>query len=350
MPRQRRKVPWLTQRDEAYYVYWYDDETNRTKRISLGTSDSMEAQQRYAAFLGQGHAILGPSATTGLTVKQALDDYYKEHVAINCVQKGAKRTEDGMVHLNTWFKNTLIRDIDIPASRGYVNARRKGVVGGGKRRPDRRGSDGTIRRELATLVAAANHARKWKRLAATDMPTVELPHHAPPREEWLTKQELALAIMEAPTMLRDFILLAYYTAARRGSIERLTRDQVDLAHGRINLTSPQETANERRSKKRRPIVPIFPEIRPVVKRLMEANSSSVWLFGAAREMYHPFRDHMLALGLAKKAHPHVLRHSRATHLLQDGKGLWDVAKLLGDSATTVERVYGGHCPDHLANL
>ena len=27
--------------------------------------------------------------------------------------------------------------------------------------------------------------------------------------------------------------------------------------------------------------------------------------------------------------------------------LWDVAKLLGDTTATVERVYGPHCPDHL---
>jgi len=57
---------------------------------------------------------------------------------------------------------------------------------------------------------------------------------------------------------------------------------------------------------------------------------------------------MRSLGLGDKANPHILRHSRATHLLQDGVSIYDVARLLGDSVQTIERVYGHHSPDYLA--
>ncbi len=43
-----------------------------------------------------------------------------------------------------------------------------------------------------------------------------------------------------------------------------------------------------------------------------------------------------------------MRHSRATHLLQAGVDIYTVARLLGDSVTTVERVYGHHSADHMA--
>ncbi len=48
--------------------------------------------------------------------------------------------------------------------------------------------------------------------------------------------------------------------------------------------------------------------------------------------------------------PHVLRHTRATHLLQDRKSPWAVANLLGDTVKTVLDVYGHHCPDFLDEI
>ena len=48
-----------------------------------------------------------------------------------------------------------------------------------------------------------------------------------------------------------------------------------------------------------------------------------------------------------KASPHVLRHTAATWLVMDGVPLAEVARLLGDSEKTVEKVYGKHAPDYL---
>ncbi len=47
------------------------------------------------------------------------------------------------------------------------------------------------------------------------------------------------------------------------------------------------------------------------------------------------------------ASPHVLRHTAATWLVMDGVPLAEVARLLGDSEKTVEKVYGKHAPDYL---
>lgn len=45
--------------------------------------------------------------------------------------------------------------------------------------------------------------------------------------------------------------------------------------------------------------------------------------------------------------PHILRHTAATWLVMDGVPLAEVARLLGDSEKTVEKVYGKHAPDYL---
>jgi integrase len=180
------------------------------------------------------------------------------------------------------------------------------------------------------------------------MPSVELPPEARREAAYLTKEELRRVIETCTdARLKAFIQIAYYTAGRRKSIERLRKEQIDLKQSRINLRAPDETTLQRKSKKRRPIIPLFQEIRPVVERLM-IDSLNEWLFGDTLEMHHRFKKHLRGLGLGGRDNLHILRHSRATHLLQDGVPIYDVARLLGDTIATVDRVYGHHSPDHLA--
>jgi integrase len=347
MGRKRRTIPWIGVRDKVYYVHWFDEQARRTKRLSLGTTDTLEAQNRYAAFLAEGHKIFNPSSSAaGLTVRQALDQYKTEHIDINAVDK--VRAESAIRHLRAFFGDRPLHEIDIPASRAYAQARRAGTIGGGKREPNKIGSDSTIRRELVVLKAAARHALRWKRISPSEMPSIELPREVRHSDvPWLTKEEVQRAIHTADVRLKAFIQIAYYTAGRRRSIERLRKSQIDLKLSRINLRAPDETTAQRTSKKRRPVVPLFPEIRPVVERLMN-ESKSEWLFGEPISMYRRFSNHMKSIGLGEKGNPHILRHSRATHLLLDGVPIYDVARLLGDTITTVDRVYGHHSSEHLA--
>jgi integrase len=344
MPRKQRRIPWLVQRgNDVYYVMWYD--AGKTHRLSLGTTDPVEAQARYAQFLAGGSDTF-KAKPQGLTVEGALDDYFREHVCPHVVDR--ERAEHAIRHLVAHFGTMPLAEVDIPATRAYADARRAGRVGGGARRTDGRGADSTIRRELIVLQAAANHAAKWRRIDANQMPRLELPRETPRTEVWLTKEQLNQAMAAATGKLAVFMAVAYYTGARRASVENLKPRQVDLRHGRINLTGELETDNERRSNKRRPVVPIDPRLRPILEEQLYVaqTAGDFYLFGEHRNMYRPFRSHMEALGLP--ANPHVLRHSRATHLLQDGVPIYDVARLLGDTIQTVERVYGHHSADHLA--
>lgn len=361
MSRKRSPIPWLQIRNGVHHVCWWDKPTDKApRRLSLGVpeTESVEAQKRYAQFLTDGHRLfsdVGPAS--GLTVTQAADDYWREHVAEKVIDK--ERQETIIAHLKAYFKNDTISGVDIVASQGYRDARRAGTIGGGKRRKNGKASDSTIRRELVTLQAIANHAAKHRRIGpnatpATPMPSIELTSEivgdAIDENDYLTQAELATALLEADGTLRDFMEIAYYTAGRRRSIERLTKFQVSLARNQIDLRRPDETVLQRKSKKRRPKVPIDPLMRPTIERLMAAGEAECeWLLGSDRDMYRPFRKLMESLKLGHKANPHILRHSRATHLLQSGVSIYDVAKLLGDTVATVEKVYGHHCPEFLAD-
>jgi integrase len=352
MPRKLREVAYCDKIDGVYYVFWYDKETRRTKRKSLDARDADVAQDRFAQWLTHGRTI--QENRVGLTVTQALEDYWREHVAVKVVDKD--RAEDAITHLKEWFGDKQINEIDIPASRSYSEARLKGRVGGGKRRTDRTGGHSTIRRELTVLGAAARHALRWKRITANDLPQIELPaetrSEALADDKYLTREEYRWAVSQADGRLHDFIVLAYETASRRTAIETLTRFQIDLQNGRINLRNPNETDGQRRSTKRRVVVPLTAAARAVIEpRLLALKPEETYLFGdPAPDLYWPFRSHMEAIGLGHKRNPHILRHSRATHLLQAGVSLWDVAKLLGDTVATVERVYGHHSPGFMAHV
>ena len=347
MARKRREEPWLKKRDGVWYAFWYDAERRHERRKSLETSDHITAVAKFAEFLVKGGDE--PAARRGIpgvkaTVTQVLDWYDKDHVS---TVASPERQRYAIEALKRHFADRPIGDVDIEGSRAYRASRIRGLLG-------RSVGESTVRRELGVLVAAANHALRWKRIKADELPQVELPSEPgiDEKKPWLTKASIRLIFEKADGDLKDFCLFAYYWASRRQAVERLEAKQVDLQHSRVDL----HKAGARRTKKRRPIVPIYPEIRPALERRMEAaTDTGGWLFGHdRREFYTAFKklcsDHGIAAvdGQGDTPWPHLLRHSRATHMLMDGESIYKVAKLLGDTVATVERVYGHHSAEYLA--
>lgn len=351
MARPIRKVPWLDQRNGIYYATWYDTEARKSRGVSLRTRDADEAADRFSAFLSEGRSVYASKNNQpDLTVDRALDDYYEQHVSPNCAD--IRRQTSAMAHLKAFFGRATLASIDIQKSRDYAAARRNGEIGGGKCRANKVGGDATIRRELAVLMAAAKHALKWRRITPDQLPSIERPserrHDSVDEDQWFTPTELKLLFDVAQGDLKHFVRICYYTGARRRSIEKLELTQVDLKAGTLRLAKP----GERKTKKRRPTIPVHEAIRADLEVLVgraKANRSP-WLFGQPKDRYRDFRDLCERCGLNGKHHPHMLRHSRATHLLQRGVPIYAVARLLGDTVTTIDRVYGHHSPEALAEI
>lgn len=207
----------------------------------------------------------------------------------------------------------------------------------------------TVARELTVLRAACNHARRWERLM--DVPVFEIPTDLPKREIWLFKDELKCLVREAEEPLYSFIRLAYGTGSRRRAIETLEWSQINFARRTIALAK----SGEKRTCKNRPTVPMG----DLDTHLREIHSHRVnqWVLGSDRDLLYDFQKLCHSVDLmvveerdgrpAGKVTPHILRHSRATHLLEDGASIYAVAKLLGDSPTTIQKVYGHICMSSL---
>jgi integrase len=161
-----------------------------------------------------------------------------------------------------------------------------------------------------------------------------------PRQRWLSRDEVNRLLYKTTGRARLFAWIGYYTAARRSSIEALTWFATDLERRRIDFT-----LGAVKTRKRRAIVAIDSALVPVLEAA-KAEATTEYVLGSPANIYPAFVEQCERLGL-KDVSPHVLRHTRATHLLQEGKPIWLVAQLLGDTVQTVERTYGHHCVDYM---
>ena len=104
----------------------------------------------------------------------------------------------------------------------------------------------------------------------------------------------------------------------------------------------------RKTNKRRPTVPMG-TLYPMLKDMYDKRKNE-WVLGSDDDLLTAFTklcDDEELLEVAERdgrpagrITPHILRHSRATHLLEDGVSIYAVSKLLGDNPTTVQKTYG----------
>jgi integrase len=141
--------------------------------------------------------------------------------------------------------------------------------------------------------------------------------------------------------MKLFIEIAVATAARSGAILDLTWPQIDFDKKLIDFGRGW-------GNKRRTVVPINDELYESLKTAKElAQSNFVIEYHGKQVASVKCGFRRLCKGCDIKASPHVLRHTAATWLVTDGVPLAEVARLLGDSEKTVEKVYGKHAPDYL---
>lgn len=183
------------------------------------------------------------------------------------------------------------------------------------------------------------------------MPVIELPAVQTTGHDdevaYYSKAELARLFAAAEAQggeLEHFVKLLYLTGARRGSLEGLRRGQVQWEQRRILL----QPAGKIATKKRQPIVPILKAMVEPLRALWDASPNDR-LF-VRSNFYVPYRALCESIGLGHKANPHTMRHTRVSHLLMEGKSLYDVAKLVGDTVGTIEKTYGHHSASYLADL
>ena len=165
---------------------------------------------------------------------------------------------------------------------------------------------------------------------------------------------------DALRRLRDRALveLLYGTGMRVGELASLDVRDMDIEGGEVRvlgkgrkeriLPLPNLTCDAMRDwldARRRPGVlaePLFISLRP--RRDQTARRLGT------RDVRRVLRRRALAAGIADRVHPHRLRHSYATHLLDMGADLREIQELLGHASLSTTQKYTAVSVEHLRQV
>ena len=242
----------------------------------------------------------------------------------------------------------------------------------GGRRTTRTIGAGTVIRELNQLRPALAWA--WRNKWIRDEIKFKMPVAQPaPRDRWLTKEEARTLINTGcahASHLKLFIRLALATAARKAAILQLTWDRVhfpsdpeplswvidddlEIEYEKFSATMLIDfgagAGNKRRAK-----VPIGDN--PGLYRALREAFATRCCDHVIEYREASISDVKTALAAACKragitaCTVHTLKHTAITWMVQGNLSFTKIAGITGTSAAIIERVYGHHSPEFLAQV
>lgn len=151
---------------------------------------------------------------------------------------------------------------------------------------------------------------------------------------------------EALTVRNRAILEMMYASGLRVS------ETANLKLGDVNFETAMVRVIGKGSKER--VVPVAPRVLNLLRRytasarneLVEKNPMSPYLFVSRtgrrlnrERIWAIIKEAALIAGIDKEIHPHTLRHSFATHLLENGADLRAIQEMLGHSDISTTEIY-----------
>jgi integrase len=250
-----------------------------------------------------------------------------------------RESEYRIGRLSAFFgTNTMLSEINGPLCRAYAKSAT---------------TDAMARRDLEELRAAINHHRQEG--LHDRIVSVVLPPRRPARERWLDRSEVAKLLWTAwrrpkCKQLARFILVALYSGRRSAVVcgaafrREPGRTWLDVDSGHL---WPPERAKQ--TKKRNPPSPIADRLLPHLRRWRDKGHRYVveWGDGTSARVDRTMKLVAEAAGVDDVT-PHVLRHTAATWMMQNGVDMLEAGRFLGMTTRTLESTYAHFRPDHLS--
>jgi len=206
-------------------VWWFSTTyQGRQIRRSTETTDRKLAQRifdkiKYEIAEGTWFEKLSGEEFTFGDLKEDLINDYK----INS-RKSLERAELSVKHLENYFGNINVSDIDSDSIKNYILLRKsKGA------------SNGTINRELSALKRMFSLGLRQSPPKVINPPYVSKLKEAPPREGFFEHEEYHRLLDALPDYLRLVLTIAYFTGMRKREILNLRWDQISTRDKKIIL-------------------------------------------------------------------------------------------------------------------
>ncbi|MGM9702431.1 MAG: tyrosine-type recombinase/integrase, partial [Prevotella sp.] len=215
---------------------------------------------------------------------------------------------------------------------------------------DRGNTATSVNRRLSSLRSFYRFALKRELVEVNPARLVKGPKKAKPLPQFVKEADMNRLIDDErlwgegyeDALARTIIIMFYETGLRLSELVGLDDTDVDFVNRTVKVTG-------KRNKQR--IVPFGEELATELSQYVEKRDSQVvrtttgmFLDKKGKRISHAkvanlVRESLSKVTTMKKRSPHVLRHSYATAMLNNGAGLESVKKLLGHQSLSTTEIY-----------
>ena len=222
-------------------------------------------------------------------------------------------------------------------------------------------SSRSVNRKLSTLKSFYRYLLREAVISENPMSKVSSPK-VKSRLPGFVDQEVMNELLSADRFGADFagvrdhliLLLLYYTGMRRSELIGLKPSSVDVHNKTLKVLGK---GNKER------IIPINDEVIELIgeyrNKLEEEgfalHKDHLILTDTGQALYPKFvyrrvKDHLSRVSTAQKRSPHVLRHTFATHMLNNGADLNSIKEILGHANLSATQIYTHNSVEQLKQI
>lgn len=278
-----------------------------------------------------------PAASRASPTISVLCDRYAEHAARTLGADTWRRSRIyQLARVRQHFGRLRLADLTLAEVEAFKTSRLEAVL------------PTTVNNELDALRALLRWARTNGH-AVPELSPANVPNRRRPRVTTWTEDEVAkiyeAAASVAPRLV-PMLVFGLNTGCRKGEIIAAEWSWIDVPAALIRIPATREW--QPKSGKARE-VPLSDDVRDA---LAVAHEHPRWLFPTdtgTRRRWWPqewWDETMLAASV--KGHPHMMRHTFASHFLRSVPDLFLLSRILGHSHSRTTELYSHLLPDHLA--
>ena len=219
----------------------------------------------------------------------------------------------------------------------------------------------SINRKISTLRSFFKYQMKLGAIAQTPMVKINAPKNEKRLPRFVAKKDVDLLFNHVEfsndwkgLTNRLIFLIFYNTGMRLSELINLKESNIDFYNQSIKVLGK---GNKER------IIPMSKQLAEEIKKYIVAkkertikSESEVLLVGEkgkklpSRSVYSIVKHYLGLVSTVEKKSPHILRHSFATHLTNNGADLNAIKELLGHSSLAATQVYTHNTIDKLKNI
>ena len=321
---------FLFKRRGKFYVEFFDESENRTRRISTRATRKDEALRFLSQFKDKLNESQKPQFISFARFTETYSQYVKNRHTLNYFLT----VERSLGALKSFAGDVSLKDIDRRLLEGFFDS----VFEKSKNTADL---------YHRTLAAAFSKAVEWNHLSESPLKKIKRTKIPKKLPVFITESELN-SILEhtARPDMKDFFILAFHTGLRLSELLNLEWQTVNIVE-RVIKVSNTETFTTKSKKER--IVPLnqtavetLLKRQPKVLSLNEKNYVFNKRHGLRYErdfVSRQFKKAIRAAGPNEALHFHSLRHSTASNMVRRGVPIAIVKEVLGHSDIKTTMVY-----------